>query len=348
MKHLGQKEGAIDDLIRMLLKIMDEKAEQTKGTSPIDLPLTLQYFTFDAGGVFSFSRPYGFLRERIDIDGIIQSVRVGSMHLNRLAQVPMLQFLIDKNPLARYFGFIAPPMAFAKKHLPTERIEKQMRMSDIESHNHDILDYYLSAIKKNPGVVTKNEIADLGLMVVVPASEAVRTAISVLIYQMLQHPRALKELQQELDANFTDPNILPSSEIASNLQYLDACIKEMFRVHPSTGFMLERVVPAGGSVVQGEHLPGGTIVGTAAWMIHRHKPTFGEDVEIFRPERWLEASTKERADMERYLCPFGFGSRLCLGKEIGLFEVYKMGATLLSRYEVWFTPFDSMLDKLEG
>ena len=71
--------------MRMLLKTMDEKAEQTKGTSAIDLPLTLQYLTFDAGGVFSFSGPYRFLRDRIEIDGIIQSVRVGSMHLNRVS-----------------------------------------------------------------------------------------------------------------------------------------------------------------------------------------------------------------------------------------------------------------------
>ena len=85
---------------------------------------------------------------------------------------------------------------------------------------------------------------------------------------MFQHPRALKKLQQELDATSTDPNIPPPSEVASNLEYLDACIKEMFRVHPSAGFTLERIVAAGRSVVQGEHLPGGMIVGTAAWMIH--------------------------------------------------------------------------------
>ena len=71
-------------------------------------------------------------------------------------------------------------MAFAKKHLPTERVEKQMRMSDIESHGHGILDYYLSAIKRNPGLVTKNEIADLGLMFVVPASEAVYVSPCIL------------------------------------------------------------------------------------------------------------------------------------------------------------------------
>lgn len=38
--------------------------------------------------------------------------------------------------------------------------------------------------------------------------------------------------------------------------------------------------------------------------------------------------------MEKYLCPFGFESRLCLGREIGLFEVFKLCATLFSKYTV--------------
>ena len=153
---------------------------------------------------------------------------------------------------------------------------------------------------------------------------------------MVKHPAALKKLQQELDATFTDSNAIPQYDVASNLPFLDACIKEMFRIHPSTGLMLERVVPIGGAVVLGEYLPAGTIVGTAAWTIHRYKPTFGEDINVFRPERWLEVQPAQRAEMEKYLCPFGFGSRLCIGREIGLFEVYKMGATLLNRYEVCY------------
>ena len=84
-----------------------------------------------------------------------------------------MQYLIDKNPMAVYFGFIAPPMAFAKKFLPSQRIEEQIRSPQKEGRNHDILDQYLMAHRSLPGVVTKNEIVDLGLMVVVPASEAV-------------------------------------------------------------------------------------------------------------------------------------------------------------------------------
>jgi cytochrome P450 len=161
---------------------------------------------------------------------------------------------------------------------------------------------------------------------------------------MLKHPGALAKLHRELDVVLPDRNVIPSWDVVSTLPYLDACIKETFRIHPSTGFMMERVVPAGGAVINGSFVPQGTIVCCSSWVIHRHKPTYGEDIEVFRPERWLEAGAAQRKNMEQFLCPFGFESRLCLGREIGLFEVFKIGATLLRRYNVSCVPRASLRD----
>ena len=154
---------------------------------------------------------------------------------------------------------------------------------------------------------------------------------------MLRHPTALAKLQREIDDVFPNRNTIPSWDVVSTrLPYLDACIKETLRIHPSTGFMMERIVPAGGAFIDGHYVPAGSIVSCSPWVIHRHKPTYGEDIEVFRPERWLESTAEKREIMEKLLCPFGFESRLCLGREIGLFEVYKVGATLFSKYEVSF------------
>ncbi|KAJ0420668.1 cytochrome P450 [Aspergillus carlsbadensis] len=357
--NLAPKEREIDELMGKLLRNLTDASSTNKksikaSSSLIDLPLNLQYFTFDAGGVFAFSQPYGFLDQKTDLDGIIQSVRVGSTHLNRLigfllspqlqlAQAPLGQIFFDKNPLAVYGGFIAPPMAFAQKYLPVRRIKEQLSDSRKMGQHHDLLDQFLEAHKRNPEIVSQNELVDLGLMVVVPASEAVRTAIAVLIYQVLKAPeRVLAKLRHELDSvipadtnqDSGTPNIPPWALVSTQLPYLDACIKETFRIHPSTGFNMERVTPPGGAVIDSHFVPEDTVVSCSTWVIHRHKPTYGEDVETFRPERWLEASRTQRAEMERLLCPFGFESRLCLGREIGLFEVYKVGAVLLRDFDM--------------
>lgn len=43
------------------------------------------------------------------------------------------------------------------------------------------------------------------------------------------------------------------------------------RIHPSTGLMLERYVPAGGAVLHGKFIPGGTTIGVNAWVFNRDK-----------------------------------------------------------------------------
>jgi cytochrome P450 len=50
-----------------------------------------------------------------------------------------------------------------------------------------------------------------------------------------------------------------------------------------------------GAYVQlpGQHYPGGTQVAVNGWVLHRNKTGFGEDAEIYRPERWLHPDSKE-------------------------------------------------------
>ena len=54
-------------------------------------------------------------------------------------------------------------------------------------------------------------------------------------------------------------------------------------------------------MISGVHLPGGTIVGINAWVLHRNKSIFGHDVEDFRPERWIESDTQRLKDMRKML-----------------------------------------------
>lgn len=77
-------------------------------------------------------------------------------------------------------------------------------------------------------------------------------------------------------------------------------IQETLRIHPNTGTILERKAPPGGVTIDGYYIPGGTIVGVNAWVLH-HDRIFGQNPDEFRPERWLEASEAERARMNQCL-----------------------------------------------
>lgn len=173
-----------------------------------------------------------------------------------------------------------------------------------------------------------------------------RTAICSLLFHVRQHSKVLAKLQHELEGAIPSKDTVASWDAASKLPYLDACIKETMRLHPPTGFLMERVVPPEGAVICGEFIPGGTTVGCIPWVMHRHRPTFGDDVEDFRPERWIEASPEQRAAMDKVWCPFGFQSRLCMGMNMGLFELYKITATLLNRYQVSRSSLKTMMGQI--
>lgn len=93
-------------------------------------------------------------------------------------------------------------------------------------------------------------------------------------------------------------------------------------LHPAAGLILERVVPPQGMDILGHFIPGGTTVGCNAWVLHRRSEVFGEDVDDFRPERWIEASPSQLAQMKATMFQFGAGARTCLGKNISMLEMF--------------------------
>ncbi|KAI1496679.1 cytochrome P450 [Biscogniauxia marginata] len=232
----------------------------------------------------------------------------------------------------------------------------------------DLLSKFLAARDARPDFMTDTLVQTMAVSMAFAGSETTAISLSAVLYYLLRHPRSLARLRAELDGAarrgaFADNETgLVTWAESQRLPYLDACVKEAFRLHPAAGLPLERVVPAAGAEVAGSFVPGGTIVGCSAWIIHRRPEIWGEDVEAFRPERWLvdedddgegegddveESSSSgrqtRRAEKERhvremngYMFQFGMGSRTCIGKNISLLEIYKVVPSLLRRFEIRF------------
>lgn len=88
---------------------------------------------------------------------------------------------------------------------------------------------------------------------------------------------------QDFSGSLTDANL-----------FLDACVMEALRLRPVFGLPFERIVPPGGITIGSRYFPGGTIIGMSPRITNRHRPTFGEDADEWRPERWLEDNERRR------------------------------------------------------
>ncbi|KAK5000694.1 hypothetical protein LTR66_000485 [Elasticomyces elasticus] len=118
------------------------------------------------------------------------------------------------------------------------------------------------------------------------------------------------------------------------MTYLQAYIKETMRIHPALGQILPRIVPTGGVHLCGKFIPEGTEVGCNAWTVHRDRAIFGDDVDDWRPERWLDSDEHRVKEMDRYMFIFGGGSRTCMGRHIAMLELSKLVPELFSTYEI--------------
>ena len=113
-------------------------------------------------------------------------------------------------------------------------------------------------------------------------------------------------------------------------------------MHPVIGGILERIVPAEGlTLPDGRFIAPGTKVGISAWVSSRNKEIYGEDADIYRPERWLKAENESDDDFAARLkkmkdCDFTFGAgrRVCTGQHLAGLELHKITATLFSHFDV--------------
>ena len=133
-------------------------------------------------------------------------------------------------------------------------------------------------------------------------------------YYLMKNPEIYKQVQAEVDAATLSSPVRYTE--AAKLPLLCATIKEAMRLHPSVGYNMGRIAPAGGLMVSGTHIPAGWWVGMNAAVVGYDEDVYGPDASSFRPARWLEG---DAARMERTMLVFGAGTRTCIGKNVSVF-----------------------------
>jgi cytochrome P450 len=86
------------------------------------------------------------------------------------------------------------------------------------------------------------------------------------------------------------------------------------------------------------------LIGYSAWSMHRNNRTvYGEDAEVFRPERWfVDENTVEGKELYTKMIKtndmiFGYGRWVCLGKNIAMIEIHKCIFELFRHFDFALT-----------
>ena len=158
------------------------------------------------------------------------------------------------------------------------------------------------------------------------------TTISSIFYYLLKNKGCYLKLQNELD-NLECSKIPVSFSEAQKLPYLNAVIDEAMRCHWISRLPQPRDTPKDGLHICGHWIPSGVAVSTYGTVLHHRKEVFGEDIYIFRPERWLEEKDRvQRMRNSRF--SFGSGKYSCLGRHLAMLMILKFVPSILREFDV--------------
>jgi cytochrome P450 len=360
MSALVQYEPAVDNTTRLFLDQTERLFAQTGARC--DFTQWLQFYAFDVIGEITYGTRHGFVERNADVDGIVDYLGRLFLYVAPVGQMPLLDKLLLKNPLYLLLAKLNlvdstfPVARFAQARMKERLGVNYSSMPDLtqkfelDPSKPDLLSKFLAAQAARPEFMTDRLVGTMAVSMAFAGSETTAITLAAVFYHLLRTPAAMRRLREELDGleergAFGDvaTGLVTWAE-AQQMPYLDACIKEAFRIHPAAGLPLERIVPEGGADIAGHFVRGGTIVGCSAWVIHRRRDVFGVDADVYRPERWLDPLEGEaKADQEwrikrmnATMIQFGMGSRTCIGKNISLLEVYKLVPSLLRRFDIEF------------
>jgi cytochrome P450 len=324
-KDIPTLEPDIDDRIVELISLI--RAETAKGKL-VDMARLSQYFTLDVLTRIAFGAPFGYLTRNEDVYHYIKQTTaflsilelasnftfINNILSSRLMR-PFAPKTTDKSGMGAMLGVAKDVVA--ERYAPDARIYPDMMGSFLKCG------------------LSQQEAESEAMLTILGGSDSTATAIRMTLLYVLTSPSAYVKLIAELDANVdSDSKPLIEYAVAKKLPYLQACIKEGLRMWPPFAGLQTKIAPPGGETVNGVFLPGGIEIGYNQHSTMRRKEVFGADVNVFRPERWLEGVGEQLHEMERTLdMVFGSGRFSCLGKDVALMELSKIFPALLGEFE---------------
>jgi cytochrome P450 len=177
------------------------------------------------------------------------------------------------------------------------QLEKRQKPGGEKVEYKDLLNSLIVAQKEHPEALSNGDVFAIAHGAIFAGSDSTASTMQSFFWHVLSNPKVYDKLVKEiLEANMSE---MTQFNEAQTLPYFQACLKEAMRINPAVGLNITRKVPPGGAEIGGVKLPAGTAVAVNGWVLHRDRRIFGDDAEVYRPERWLEGDKEKIKMMER-------------------------------------------------
>ncbi|KAI8161951.1 Cytochrome P450 monooxygenase FUS8 [Colletotrichum sp. SAR 10_70] len=298
--------------IRDLEEVIDERcAAAAGGKAEIDIWHLFGCLTSDVMSETSFGGSFKLVKNG---EHPIRLRMSQNFRRNAVSQDPELKRLVDE--------------VIARRRTSQDKIAKP-----------DILQLLLDTHDQNPeNFSDKVVMAEMFLFMLAGGETAATTLIFAFIF-LLDDPVRYERLVDEVRQVFPDASSPVTNEMAANLPFLNAVLKETLRLRAPAASGLQRQTDED-IVLAGHLFPAGTAITANTFPLHLDDREWA-DAEDFVPERWLSDYKGVPAAEKMSYYPFSAASRNCIGKQFAWNELRLTMASLLRRYDFFFVPGQS-------
>ncbi|KAI8623318.1 cytochrome P450 [Xylariaceae sp. FL1651] len=328
-KGVVNLEAKVDSQLAVLVNLLKTKYLAKGGPHIVDFSQLIRFFQVDVVTLAGSGEPWGDLATETDQFDFISIADSFVPFLHCFMMIPVLRDFFASTFFLKLAGPKHTDQKGMGKFLGIIKNAVAKRFDDSAHSKHaqgDMLDEWISH------GLTRRE-CELELAIQVPAgSETSTTAIRGIMLHLLSSPRAYQMLRDEITTGIQEGRISSpiTNEEAKQLPYLQAVINEGLRMVPPTITGFPKKVPAGGDTICGKFVPEGTDIFVNLWSMLRNKEVFGDDAEVFRPERFLEGDAHRRSELIKNIdLAFGHGRWQCPGKTLAWLELNKIFVEIL-------------------
>ena len=187
------------------------------------------------------------------------------------------------------------------------------------------------------GDLTKEDLLGSVIEILFGGVDTISNTMQWVIYMMARNPDKQAILRQEVLSVLGEQNHASPDTIAQ-MPYLRAWVRETLRLYPP--IMILTRITSKDLILSGYQIPAGTELHLLAYQMSRDESVFDEP-NAFRPERWLrgrKVSLQNRKFLEAKevfsSLPFGFGTRMCIGRRIAELELHLLLARIVQQFEI--------------
>ncbi|XP_039161915.1 cytochrome P450 CYP749A22 isoform X1 [Eucalyptus grandis] len=214
--------------------------------------------------------------------------------------------------------------------------EEKVNTGEMNDYGNDLLGSLLKAYHDpdESKRITIDDVMDECKTFYFAGQETTNSVLTWTLFLLAIH----KDWQQEARKEVTDVfgNEDPNHDGIMKLKTVGMIINESLRLYPPVISLLRKVkkqVTLGNLV-----LPADIVLDIPTLAIHHDRRIWGNDVHLFKPERFSEGIAKATNNNAAAFLPFGLGPRTCVGINFATNEAKIAIAMILQRYSFTLSP----------